>query len=155
MFMMRYRTVVAVGVLYGLFSCDQSKKLDNDLELTEKIKEVISSGQKSLVMDQLTTFEWDSFLILTPYTNYEAIEEELRIDLTGAKHSNLRSRDDICQLIFFRDGMPVGMVEYPRYPGDFSTNQMEFIAKDSAVFDIIVTTRKTIGGENWIELRRQ
>lgn len=47
------------------------------------------------------------------------------------------------------------MIEYPRYPGDFADNKIEFIRRNDAVFDIVVTDQKSIDGNGWIELRKR
>jgi len=150
---MRFNNLILIATLIGLFSCGQSERLNTDSELDEKIKEVVTSGQRTLDLRKLTDFEWDSLLILTPYVNSDKIEEEFKINLSRTKHSGIESRDDINQLIFFDNGEPVDMVECPRHPGDFSKNKVEFIKRDNAVFDIIITTQKTAGGDDWIELR--
>jgi hypothetical protein len=140
-------------MLLGLFSCGLSGKLDTDADLKEKIEEGVASGQRTLDLGRFTDFEWDSLLILTPYVNSDEMEEQFRINLSRTKHSGIESRDDINQLIFFDKGEPVNMVEYPRHHGDFSKNNVKFIQRDSAVFDITMTAKETIGGDDWIELR--
>lgn len=154
-FYMRFGNVIIITAFLGLFSCTQSEKLYTDAALEEKIKERVTSGQKTLDLKSLTDFDWDSLLILTPYIYPDKIEEQFGINLSRTKHTGIESRDDINQLIFFNQGGPIYMVEYPRHPGDFSINKIEFIQRDSAVFDIIVTTQKTVGGDDWIELRKR
>ena len=136
-------------------ACKQETRLKADNELKKSIEKKIISQQSSVDLTKLTDFEWDSLLILTPYLNYKQIEDQFAINLSQIKHSNIESRDDISQVIFFKDRKPVRMVEYPRYPGDFSANKVEFIERDSAVFDIVLTREKTLGGKNRINLIKQ
>jgi hypothetical protein len=152
-FKMRFNNLIFLAILFVFSSCEQAERLNTDIELEEKIKESVTSGQTTLDLGKLAAFDWDSLLILTPYVDPDKLEEEFGINLSRTKHSMIQSRDDINQLIFFDNRKPVDMVEYPRYPGDFSKNKVQFIERDSSIFDIIVTTRKTDEGDYWIELK--
>jgi hypothetical protein len=149
------RTNVTILILLLITSCGQKELLNSDKKTENNIKTAVTSGQQTLELKTITDFTWDSLLILIPYSNYDKIEKDLNINLSKIKHTNIESRDDINQLIFFKNNEPVDMVEYPRYPGDFSNNKVEFIQRDNAIFDIIVTTQKNIGGDLFIELRKR
>jgi hypothetical protein len=138
--------------LLVFFSCEQSDRLNTDTKLEEKIKKGVTSREKTLNIGELADFKWDSLLILTPYVNPDLMEVQYGINLSKIKHTGIKSRDDINQMIFFDNRQPVNMVEDPIYPGDFSNNKVEFIQRDSAIFDIIITRQKTIKGDDWIEL---
>jgi hypothetical protein len=145
-------TNLTILTLLVISSCGQKELLNTDKKIENKIKTAVTSGQKTLDLKTITDFTWDSLLIITPYANYDEIEKDLNIDLSKIKHSNIESRDDINQLIFYYNGEPFKMIEYPRYPGDFADNKVEFIQKDGSVFDIQVTKQKTVSGDDWIKL---
>ena len=152
---MRFDYLLLTGTLFIIGSCGQADKLNSDSELVTKMQKEVTSGQASLDLGKLTDFEWDSLLILTPYSNTNDIEGQFNIDLSLTKHSGIEHRDDISQLIFFSHGTPTKMVEYPRYPGDFVDDKIKFILRDSAVFDILVTEKKTVSDDNWIRLTKR
>jgi hypothetical protein len=152
---MKFYKVIFILFLLAFIACEQETKLNSDIELKEIIEKKVTSGQKSLDLKKITEFQWDSLIILTPYVNFDEIQTQYNTNLSQVRHSNIQSRDDISQLIFFRDGEPIRMVEYPRYPGDFSMNKVEFIKRDNAKFDIIITNEKTVGGDFVIKLIKQ
>lgn len=146
----------SLNILVGLLlSCGQADKLQSDKELEDLIKENVLSGQPILNLDSIAQFAWDSIIILTPYANPEDISQRFKIDLSKIGTSNIEHRDDINVLIFVDDGNPVTVVEYPRYPGDFSTNDIEFIKRSDARFRILVTDRRSTTGYRWIELTKE
>jgi hypothetical protein len=120
-----------------------------------KLQKRVKSGEPLLNISESTDFGWDSLLILTPYSQPENIEQRFKIDLSKTKHSNIEMRDDINQLIFFGGGKPVRMIEYPRYPGDFADNKVEFVKRNDAIFEVLVTNEKTSDGNKWIKLKRR
>ena len=128
------------------------KDLPSDRALDEKMKSRIFSGADGLVMSELTDFKWDSLLILRPYSLPDLIEDELDIDLSTIKHTDISYRDNANVLVYLYQGKVVNMVDFDRYPGDFSRNDPQLIPKSKAVFDIIVTERTNVRGDNWIEL---
>lgn len=135
-------------------SCGQKEHLYTDKDLEDKIKKSVASGGKVLDLAVVTDFDWDSLLIITPYANFDDTEKVLNIDLGRTKHSRIESRDDINQLIFYKGREPVKMVEYPRHYGDFANNEIRFIGRDSAKFDIVVTMAKETGAD-WVTLKKQ
>jgi hypothetical protein len=130
-------------------------RLENDEGLAQQIKETVLSGKEELRLRDLTDFQWDNLLILTPYTQIDRIEKKYQIDLSQVQDLGIGSRDGITQLIFFLNKKAVRTIAYPRYPGDFAQRGPEMISIDSAIFAIIVTDRETVGGDKWIELKRK
>lgn len=147
-------TYLLFTITLTICSCGQKDQIYSDKDLEEKIKNSVTSGDKILDFAIVADFEWDSLLIITPYANFGDTEENLDIDLQQTKHVNIESRDDINQLIFYKGKYPIRMVEYPRYPGDFANNKIQFISRDSAKFDIVVTIAKETGAD-WITLERR
>lgn len=148
------RVVIPFLVALTICSCRQKEPLYTDKDLEDKIKKAVTSGDNILDLSAVADFEWDSLLIITPYANFDDTEANLNIDLSRTKHVNIESRDDINQLIFYLNNEPIKMVEYPRVPGDFSDNKIEFISRDSAEFDIMKPIDKKTRGD-WLTLKRR
>ena len=129
-----------------LLSCRQNEKVRSDRVFEDLIKQNVLSGQPILNLDSIAQFEWDSIIILTPYANPADISEQFKIDLSKIATTNIESRDDINVLIFVDDGNLVRVVEYPRYPGDFAKNDIEFIKRSDARFRITVTHPRSTRG---------
>ncbi len=110
------------------------------------------SGSPTLNLSKLTDFDWDSLLILPPYTSEERIEHKLNVNLSSVKNVGISSRDDIDLLVFFKEKRAIRMVEYLRYPGDFKQKEVKFISKKDAIFNVEVTGMTTAEGNKWIEL---
>jgi hypothetical protein len=144
-------TFLFLTLLLTICSCEQKEQLNTDKDLEQKIKKSVTEGNKVLDLGTVADFDWDSLLIITPYANFDDIEKDLSIDLERTEHVNIESRDDINLLIFYAGGEPLRMVEYPRYPGDFANNKIEFVTRDNAKFDITVTIAKETGAD-WITL---
>jgi hypothetical protein len=147
-------TNLTILTLLVISSCGQKELLNTDKKIENRIKSSVTSGLKTLDLKTITDFTWDSLLIITPYANYDNIEKDLNIDLSKIKHTSIESRDDVNQLIFYYNGEPFKMIEYPRQHGDIANNKIEFIYKDSATFDIIVTSTKETSTD-WVELKRR
>lgn len=150
--MKRTNLIMLIGLL---LSCGQADNLGSDKVLEDLIKEKVLSGQPILDLDSIARFDWDSIIILTPYANPEDVSQRFKIDLSKIGRTNIQHRDDINVLIFVNDGQPVTVIEYPRYPGDFSTNDIEFIKRSEAQFRIMVTDRRSTTGYRWIELQKE
>jgi len=131
------------------------KEITSDQQIESNLKSKILSGDKELVMSELTNFKWDSLLILTPYSRPDKIEDQFHVDLSSVKHSEIEHSDSFNQLIFLYQGKVVNMVEHDRYPGDFSKNEIEMIARSKAAFSINLTEEKTTDGKQWIEIIRE
>lgn len=143
-------------LLTVLLSC-ADKQLESDPLLVQRLQEEVISGDSIIDLSRVTEFSWDSLLILTPYTELARIERELSIDLSLIKPSPIEFNDGINQLVFFDKGLPIKMIEYPRYPGDFADgkHKVEFIKREKALFEVVITDEKTSDGKDWIQLRRE
>ena len=133
------------------FGCKNiSSNPDKKLEIA--IHEIIKSDTKVLDLNKVTDFEWDTLLILHPYSTLHQVEKKLNIDLSQIKQTAIESRDDISVLIFYHNRKITKIVEYPRYPGDFAENKIEFIPRKQAIFNVITTTQRNLGGDIYIKL---
>ena len=148
---MKIRLLIILTI-WVLQSCAD---LTSDERLEFKIKESVISDKKELNFKDLTDFEWDSLLVLTPYTESKRIGEKFQIDLAKVEHVGMESRDDIVLLVFLLDKKVIRTVEYPRCPGEFIQQEIDFIPKDKAIFKKVVTDRLNSRGDKSIELIRK
>ena len=140
------------------FSCGQnnpSYKNSNDTEHLDLLKKEIISGKEIIRFENIMKFEWESIIILTPYSWAEQVGKENKIDLTSIEHFGIKSRDDINLIVFLKNNKPTRVIEYPRYPGDFSDNKIEIIEKSKANFKVKVTKETTVSGKQWIRLVKE
>ena len=126
--------------------------MPSDKALDSWMKTKILSGADRLIMKEITDFKWDSLLILRPYSMPDRTEDDLDINLSMIKYTGIDFGDNTNVLVYLYQGEVVNMVDFDRYPGDFSKNDPELISKSKAVFEITITGQKNINGDKWIEI---
>ena len=136
----------------SIISCSGPEKLESDKSLENSIRQNVLSGKEILNFTELTQFKWDSLIILTPYSDPESLSDKFNVDFSPVEHAGIQHRDDINLIIFFDGGAPTKIVEYPRYPGDFANNEIRFVKRDEAKYNIVVTDQLSTGGEKWINV---
>jgi hypothetical protein len=136
-----------------ILSCN--KKLESDKFLENSIREKVLSGQRIMDLNEIADFKWDSLIILTPYSIPENLSEKFEADFSAVEHTGIQHRDDINLIIFFDEGEIKKLVEYPRYPGDFSDNKVSFIKRNEAKFQIMVTEKMSTEGNKWINVIKE
>ncbi|RDV15410.1 hypothetical protein DXT99_10165 [Pontibacter diazotrophicus] len=148
---MKNFSLIVILTMFTL-SCSGPEKLESDKSLENSIQQNVSSGQETLDFNELTQFKWDSLIILTPYSNPESLADKFDVNFSSIEHAGIQSRDDINLIIFFDEGEPIRMVEYPRYPGDFANNEIRFVRRNEAIYNIVVTDQLSTGGDKWINV---
>src|SRR5690606_13574550 len=126
---MKFKFLIYIFSIILLSSCDQkeSNKISNDKAHLELLKKEIVSGKEIIRFESIMKFDWGSVIILTPYSSPEQVGNENNIDLTSIEHFTIINRDDINLIVFLKNKKPIRVIEYPRYPGDFSKNNIEII----------------------------
>ena len=155
---MNFRLLIYILLIPLFFSCGQnskSLKISNDNEHLGLLKKEIISGKEIIRFESIMKFDWDSLIILPPYSLPEEVGEKHNIDLKSIEHFGIKSRDDINLVIFLKNSKPIRAIECPRYPGDFSNNEIEIIEKSKANYKIELTNEKTVDGRNWIRLLKK
>jgi hypothetical protein len=137
-----------------MYSCSflPDKNVYSNEELERGIKEAIASGDDELIVANLTDFQWDSLLILAPYTWIDDCEERFNLDCSPIEHSGIQHLDDRCVIVFLHDGVICEMVESIRHPGDFVPSVSKYFSPEEANFRIVNTDQQLKSGETWIEL---
>jgi hypothetical protein len=78
--------------------------------LESSLRKSIQSNRGGIItMRDLTTFEWDRMDIYTPYSTYQ-----------DAKGKTIDVDEGECLLVFTKKGLPVSLLKYNRFYGDFS-----------------------------------
>lgn len=113
-------------------------KLNKDLET------------KTIDFDTLTHFDWDNMVILPPYSIPDSVGKRLGFSGKVLEKTGINYRDEINVLVFLNIDKVVRIVEYPRFPGDFSENEIIRIRRENAKFEIIETNQKNVLGDTWI-----
>jgi len=152
---MKTHFTIYVLLTIALFSCNliSQKQIPSNEELESRIKEMVTSGADELVISNLTEFEWDSLIILAPYTLIEDCPERFNIDCGSIEHSGIQHLDDRCVLVFLNEGQICTMVESKRHPGDFVPSVSRYFTPEEAIFRIVETDDQLESGEKWIELK--
>ena len=154
---MKFKFLIYIFSIILLSSCDQkeSNKISNDKAHLELLKKEIVSGKEIIRFESIMKFDWGSVIILTPYSSPEQVGNENNIDLTSIEHFTIINRDDINLIVFLKNKKPIRVIEYPRYPGDFSKNNIEIIEKSKANFKIELPKGITANGKQWIILMKE
>ena len=155
---MNFKQSIYFLAIFLFLSCVQnntSHKILNDTEHLEVLKKEIISGKDTIRFEDIMNFEWESVIILTPYCRVGKVEKEYNIDLSSIAHFMIEIREDINLIVFLKNNKPTRAIAYPRYPGDFSTNEMQIIQKSKANFKIGLTNDTNESGAPWIILTKQ
>ena len=93
-FKMVFNNLILLATFLAFSSCGQGERLNTDTGLERKIEEEVTSGQNILDLGRITNRDWDSLLILTPYTtltrwksNWELVSRERSI--RGLSHETI------------------------------------------------------------------
>lgn len=116
-----------VFLLFVGISCSNvsDKKLENRINL--EIKKT-----NSLDLSNYKDFQWDSVILLPPYTNIERVEKENDLDLSGVS-KDIEFSDSINLLVFLKDRKMVKYVEINRVLGDFVAEYEVIIPKNDTL----------------------
>lgn len=132
---MNFRSLLLLGVLPFLFSCDLNKeqKLSFDvleIEFLEAFREV-----KTINLVDLNPNQWDSVVILLPYTDVEGLSQDIGIDLSELNYLNMQVRDDIGVLVFIQDKKIAGIsiIEQKDFPIEFDSDRKILIDRNIQV----------------------
>jgi hypothetical protein len=110
-----YRIVIAfififLALILTLFIKVVLPNLFPKNRLESSLRKSIQSNRGGIItIHDLTTFEWDRMDIYTPYSTYK-----------DAKGKTIDIDEGECLLVFTKKGLPVSLVKYNRFYGDFS-----------------------------------
>jgi len=109
------KKIIGIGILFfSIISCGYLFQLENDEILTEKIETELNSKNNKVDFAKVTDFEWDSLIILGPYSQVENIEEELNLNLTNIRQNGIEYSDYYDLVVFLKDKKSVKIIELKR-----------------------------------------
>jgi len=122
---------IGIGILFFIIiSCGYLFQLENDKILSEKIEAELNSKSKTVDFPKIADFEWDSLIILGPYSQVEKIEEELNLNLTNIRQNGIRYSDYYDLVVFLKDKKSVKIVELKKA----MSPQRTIINKEKSLF---------------------
>ncbi|MBC7494455.1 MAG: hypothetical protein H7221_05550 [Flavobacterium sp.] len=104
-------------IFWILVSCKYFNQIKSDEELTTKIEKEISNAKKSDSIDlqKLTNFEWNSYLILGPYSTIEIEQEKYNVDLSNISENGIEMTDYYYLLVFIKNKKSIKICELKKY----------------------------------------
>ena len=127
------RNIIIGILLLTLYCCQYRSELNSDKNLTKEIEQKITVKSSHIDLSDLNYFEWDSFLVLGPYSNVENIEDKTNLNLDKIRGNGIKFSDSFNLLIFIKSGKVAKISELSRNFGDF-TNLEEIIDKRHAKY---------------------
>lgn len=133
-YLIKMTKIITLGVLLlSLYSCQYKNQLYSDKKLTEKIEREVSFETSNTDFANINYFEWDSLLILNPYSNIEVSGKKLNLNLGNIRNNEIEFSDSFNLIIFIKNEKAVKISELSREFGDFS-NPKEVIGKKQAKY---------------------
>lgn len=123
---------IFIIVLCLLFSCQYFFQLENDKNLAEKIKKEIYKDNHNFHFSSLTNFDWDSLIILGPYTSIEDIEKEFELDLNNINQNGIAYTDYFNLIVFLKNNRSIKIVEIDKVVEP----QRVLISKEKSAFKL-------------------
>jgi hypothetical protein len=99
-----FSAAIIIGYFVSVLEIFPNNKLDSSLR-----KAIQNKRGGILTIQEITPFRWDRLDIYTPYSTYKD-EKGKMIDIDEGH----------CLLVFSENGVPVSLLNYKRYYGDFS-----------------------------------
>lgn len=118
------KIIVFIFVLLVGVSCQNisDKHLENEIQT--EIQET-----KSINFSKYTDFQWDSVILLPPYTSIENLERTQNLDLSPL-NTNIETLDSFYLLVFLKNKKAVKSVEIDKNLGEFDVKYTRLIPKN-------------------------
>ena len=133
-------------------------KIDFNLEkrledLTDKV--INDSIKITFQFDTLTTYSWDTLIIITPYCPIVKIEKDNKLDLRALKNTMIISDEVTNVLAFIKKGVLFSYVDLPRDKGDFANtiNNYQIFNKNNCIFEMEQTDIKFESGRTLVKVK--
>ncbi len=127
------KKTIGIGILFlSIISCGYLFQLENDEKLAEEIETELNSEKRSVDFAKMTDFDWDSLIILGPYTTVENIEKEFDLNLANIRQNGINYSDYYDLVVFIKDKKSVKIIELNRR----LSSQSRIIEKEKSKFQI-------------------
>src|SRR5690606_4967364 len=98
------KKTIGIGILFlSIISCGYLFQLENDEKLAEEIETELNSEKRTVDFAKMTDFDWDSLIILGPYTTVENIEKEFDLNLANIRQNGINYSDYYDLVVFIKD----------------------------------------------------
>ena len=125
------KKTIGIGILLlSIISCGYLFQLENDKKLTEKIETELNSENGAIDFAKITDFDWDSLIILGPYTTIENVEDEFNLNLANIRQNGIHYSDYYDLVVFIKDKKSVKIIELNRA----LNSQQRIIKKEESKF---------------------
>src|SRR5690554_5232158 len=127
------KKIIGIGIIFlTTVSCGYLFQLENDEKLAEEIETKLNSENGTVDFAKMTNFDWDSLIILGPYTTVENIEKEFDLNLANIRQNGIHYSDYYDLVVFIKDKKSVKIVELNRR----LSSQSRIIEKEQSKFQI-------------------
>lgn len=121
-----------IGILlFAICSCQHINQLSSDKKITKEIQTKFFLKSKFVDLSDLNYVDWESLLILGPYSNIENVGDELNLDLENVKENSIKSSDNFNLIIFLKNGKAKKISELSRNFGDFIHLEQVILKNDA------------------------
>jgi hypothetical protein len=106
------KRIIGICILFSsILSCQYIFQLENDENLNKKILKDLYADRGISDFSKITDFEWDSLIILGPYSLIDRVETELNLNLTNIRQNGIRYSDFYELIVFLKNKKSVKIVE--------------------------------------------
>ena len=128
------RKLLSLLIVFSLTACNYLFQLNSDNNLTKIIEVKIKDNPKKISLSNIENLDYDTLLILEPYSNIKKTEKELNVDLSNIVENNIHYLDDINLLVFLKMNESIKISELSRSNGDFRDYKI-LINREDANFE--------------------
>lgn len=104
------KKILLTFIIATLTSCSFFQ-LRCDKELTEKINSKYLKEKKSIDLTKITTFNWDSYIVIGCYEDVEQVGKRYNIDLANISENGISSSDWFILLVFIKNKKSIKICE--------------------------------------------
>jgi hypothetical protein len=125
--------ILSLLFILSLTACNNLFQLNSDNDLTKIIEAKIKDNPKEISLSNIENLDYDTLLILEPYSNIGETEKGLNVDLSNITENNIHYLDGFNLLVFLKNNKSIKISELSRLNGDFR-DYKTLINKEEADF---------------------
>ncbi|MBO3117926.1 hypothetical protein J4050_14310 [Winogradskyella sp. DF17] len=105
------KIIISSALILFFLSCESIFQLKPDQTIEERIMDEINREDMVFDLSTLSSFEWDSVIILGPYTIVEDTEKLFDLNLSNISRNGIEYSDSYNLLVFLRGKKSVKITE--------------------------------------------